>query len=139
MKIDFYVINGVQERDRERFTCRLVEKALSLGHRIQVRTQSEAQSRSLDEMLWTYAQDSFIPHSCDTRDELSPVCISHNELSKTHTDLLINLAQDIAQGIEAFSRISEIVSGDPIQRESARVRFREYRDKGYEVDSHNVG
>lgn len=139
MKIDFYVINGMQEQAREQFTCRLIEKALGLGNRIMLRTRDADQSNRLDELLWTYRQDSFVPHSMDTGDSLTQVCINHSSVSNSHCDLLINLADSISPDFESYTRVAEIINDDPQQRTAGRTRFREYRERGHEVDSHNVG
>lgn len=58
------------------FVCRLTEKAYTLGHRIYIQTESDQQSKLLDDLLWQYEASSFIPHitlddSGDSRDSVS--------------------------------------------------------------------
>src|SRR5690606_35445397 len=43
----------------------LVEKSLERGWRVAIQTGSEERRDALDARLWTYADDSFIPHGTD--------------------------------------------------------------------------
>ncbi|MEZ5578324.1 MAG: DNA polymerase III subunit chi [Candidatus Competibacteraceae bacterium] len=42
--------------------CRLADKAYGLGHTVYLFTASEARAAALDDLLWTFRQDSFVPH-----------------------------------------------------------------------------
>lgn len=139
MRVDFYVVNGQQERDREVFACRLVEKAYKEGHRIVLCTSDEAQSYAIDNLLWSFSQGSFVPHSMDKDDADNPVVICHELVGDTQQDLLINLNTQAPADPSKYARIVEIVNEDPERRALARQRYKMYRDKGFEVSSHNVG
>lgn len=43
----------------------LLERSLLRGWRVQVRVGSDAAARFLDERLWTYRDDAFLPHGTD--------------------------------------------------------------------------
>jgi DNA polymerase-3 subunit chi len=61
-RIDFYVLPDHQEKGRSLLACRLADKAYSLGHTVYLFASSEARAAALDDLLWTFRQDSFIPH-----------------------------------------------------------------------------
>ena len=139
MRVDFYVVNGQQERDREIFACRLAEKAYKQGLQILLRTSDEAQTYAIDNLLWSYSQGSFVPHSADRNDKDSPVRVWHEQCAEDQADLLINLNTRGPIDPAAYARIAEVINEDPERRAMARERYKTYRDQGFEVSSHNVG
>ena len=40
----------------------LVEKAVARGWRVVIQTTDEARQKAIDDLLWTYAAESFLPH-----------------------------------------------------------------------------
>ena len=53
-------------------------------------------------------------------------------------DVLINLSADAPETPNRFRRIIEIVGGDEPMREAARNHWRQYKQQGYPVTSHNL-
>ncbi|HEB57446.1 MAG TPA: DNA polymerase III subunit chi [Gammaproteobacteria bacterium] len=143
-RIDFYLLNSHQADASERTACRLTEKAYTLRHAIYIHTHSQQQATQLDKLLWTFRDGSFIPHHLHGEDEShnSPVVIGHqtraNEELATQHQLLINLAQTVPPFFSRFERVAEIVGVDEQQREAARERFRFYRQRGYELQTHEL-
>ena len=60
--MDFYVLPGSEARARLKFACRIAEKAYLAGQRVFVWLEDAAELRSFDELLWTFADRSFVPH-----------------------------------------------------------------------------
>ena len=60
------------------------------------------------------------------------------QLVAAETDLLINLADEIPMFFSRFQRVVEVVSEDKQSRESGRNRFRFYRDRGYDLRTHQL-
>jgi len=56
-----------------------------------------------------------------------------------HRDLLINLSDQVPLFFSRFERVAEIVGGNEAARKQARERFRFYRDRGYPLNSHELG
>lgn len=71
MRIDFYHLSAAP---LERVLPRICEKLLADGGRLLVVTGPEQVER-LDEQLWTYASESFLPHGTDDP-ERQPVLLS---------------------------------------------------------------
>lgn len=139
-RIDFYILERVETEGREHFACRLVEKAYQQGHRVYVNTVDETQARRMDELLWTFRAGSFIPHTCVAADEDpdARVHVGHGDAPLRHDDVLVNLAPNVPLFFSRFHRVAEIVDPDVNQRDLARQRFRFYRDRGYDLKSHNI-
>ncbi|MGL6224841.1 MAG: DNA polymerase III subunit chi, partial [Steroidobacteraceae bacterium] len=92
-RIDFYTLSEPDRRARLVAACRLAEKACDQGLRVAVRTGSAAETAELDELLWTFADRSFVPHGVWPTDPetagATPVLVGSSALPATHRDVLI--------------------------------------------------
>ncbi len=135
-RIDFYT----HTENKLETACVLAAKAVTRGSRVLVFTPNLATTEKLDKLLWSYPPIGFIPH-CRVEDKLSvvtPVIIDHDATRFMHDDILINLCSDQPAFFGRFQRLIEIVSLDNEDRQFARSRFRFYRDRGYELQSHDM-
>lgn len=138
-RVDFYVLRDSGEIARQRFACRLAEKAYSLDNAVHIRVPDQQTADRLDELLWTFKDGSFVPHEqLAGADPRSPVTIGHGDDATRQCDLLINLTEAIPDDADAFPRVAEIVTSDEPSRVSSRTRFVAYRDGGHTLDSHNI-
>ncbi|HAS48310.1 MAG TPA: DNA polymerase III subunit chi, partial [Gammaproteobacteria bacterium] len=130
-QVNFYTLPSPELQSRLQFVCRLTEKAYSLGHRIHILTDSQQQSKALDDMLWQYSASSFLPHcSLDSGgDNGEPVTLGTELAAATHADVLINLSTQPCASEGQFSRINEVISADNESLEQGRVRYRFYKEK----------
>lgn len=140
-RIDFYIVDDNSPNGRQRFACRLAEKAYSQGHRVYIHTGDAAESEAIDQLLWTFRAGSFVPHTClddANKDDDSPVHIGHREEPHIHDDVLINLAEQVPLFFSRFHRVAEVISGDEAQRKQGRERYRFYRERGYPLETHTI-
>jgi len=139
-RVDFYISQETRDQARDTLACRIAEKAYKLGHKVYIHTGSENAAKELDDLLWKYRDGSFVPHGrlpLD-RDDASPVVIGHGEDPGIWTDVLINLADEVPGFFSRFERVAELVTEDPDSKPLARARFKYYRDRGYELQTHNL-
>jgi len=155
-QVDFYILNNTKV---EQFACLLTEKAFKKGHKVHLLTTDENQTARMDKLLWTYNDQSFLPHVAINDDshtsehesqhtpqhksqhELqkeTPIHISHDDQNALLSDVLINLRSEIPSFYQQFNRIAELVSSDERQRQAARVQYREYQQRGCTVASHQI-
>lgn len=134
-RIDFYLLAAGEKPTS--FACRLAEKAYRQGHRVYLLTDSAAEACSLDQLLWTFRQGSFVPHAvfaeeteADAADH--PVGIGWGPVPVTFDDVLINLSSKVPEGFERFQRVVELVDVEASARELSRERFRCYRQRGFD-------
>lgn len=139
-RIDFYVLGKAEAGGAEALACRLTEKIYKLGHSIYVHTGSEEQAQRVDALLWTFRAGSFVPHARrgDAGQEQVPVLIGSNAEPDAHNQVLVNLAPEVPNFFSRFERVAEVVTADPDHRAQAREKFRFYRDRGYEMQTHNL-
>jgi DNA polymerase III subunit chi len=141
-RADFYVLEGSDSRQRWRFACQEIEKAFLAEERVLVWLDSEADVAAFDDLLWTFADRSFVPHEplgADSDWEETPVLLSAGRAAPTAPQVIVNLAATAPPGIEHVARVIEIVDADPARRQAGRLRFKHYRTLGVEPVTHKQG
>jgi len=141
-RVDFYVSEGAGSDVRLRLACRITEKAYLAKQKVVVLLEDADSLRRFDELLWTFGDGSFVPHdsvatggaSCD-----APVALTTGALPADHADVLVNLAGAVPPFFENFARVAEFLDARPEVRAAGRERFRTYRAKSIEPQTHNVG
>jgi DNA polymerase-3 subunit chi len=137
-RVDLYVLASAPPLGRERVACRLADKAFQHGQKLYIHAESDAQARALDELLWTFRQQSFIPHGRAGGDD-APVLIGcGDDQPPSDWPLLINLNAEAPAFFSRFERLMEIVDGDEERRVQGRTRFRFYQDRGYPLQTHKL-
>ena len=140
-RIDFYVLQRVDERARQTLACKLAEKAYRLENTVYIHTKSPDEAAQLDELLWTFRDGSFVPHCLSNRSdglEASPVMIGSETDGIESRDLLINLCDEKPLFADSFPRVAELVTSDENCRRLSRQRFVEYRNQGHSIQTHNL-
>lgn len=137
-KVDFYILPTDSLSARLDFACKLCEKAWRLGHRVYLHCQDDAQRLELDERLWRFKGEAFVPHDHHEQHADARVALGIGDDAGDHNDLLINLGGDVPGFVGTFERVAEIVVEDPAIRLAARERFRFYREQGYALQDHRL-
>lgn len=141
-RIDFYIIEEGSEQVTEKFICRLAEKAWSQNNTIYIHTENESHAEKFDELLWTFNEDSFVPHQlAASENDEKTIVIGHKttaEIPTTHHGVLINLNHEIPSFFSQFERVAEIITMDEISRSKGRERYQFYRDRGYALETHKM-
>ena len=139
-RIDFYSLQAGSSADRFLLTCRLTDSIYAKGLRIVIHVPSQEQARHLDRLLWTYREQSFLPHGmiAQADRELTPILIDHEGDPGDEEQVLINLGLEVPSFFARFERLCEPVDLDPGVRDAGRARFRYYRDRGYELHHHEI-
>lgn len=124
--------------DKIMYTCRWVRKALSISPTPQIvlYASDRTQLARLDEALWTFSDQDFLPHAManDPRALHSSVILTDNDtLDLPHHQILVNLSTKIPSCFAQFERLLEIVSTDEADIESGRQRYTHYRERGYNL------
>ncbi len=139
-RVDFYLLNDTAA-DKQQFACRLADKAYRLGHHSYILATGADEAAALDELLWTFAAASFVPHAVYRTDAAAPdqaVLIGHTPPPDTCHQVLISLSPQVPEFFSRFSRVAEIVGATDDEKASARERFRFYRERGYSLETHNI-
>ena len=135
-RIDFYT----HVQDKLPVAIHLIGKAWDRGLNVWVRVVNDTTATRLDQELWTHATEGFIPH-CKSDHALAketPVIIDAAAMEPCTDQVLINLHPERPEYFSRFERLIEIVSLDDQDCKQARERFVFYRDRGFEIHSHDL-
>lgn len=151
-KVDFYVLDKDSDNERLKFVCRFVDKLQKMQKTARIVVEDAQAAKSLDELLWQFPAESFLPHTSNTADPESdlqgggnnPILIQtmavldNNQAADGKYDVLINLSSGPASTQTQHSRIVEVVIQEPNVLTSTRARYKFYREQGYPLQSHPI-
>jgi DNA polymerase-3 subunit chi len=138
-RADFYLIGKPRFRDDPLLlVCELVKRAYAASQPTLILARSAEQADALDEKLWSFDDDAFIPHQLagDEDDAITAVLIAAPGVETPDRPLVVNLRDVCASG--RFERVLEVVAADPAEREGSRARWSEYKRRGFEVNKHDM-
>jgi DNA polymerase-3 subunit chi len=141
-RVDFHVLSGGEPRERLKYACRVVEKAYLGDQRVLVWLDTPAELAEFDELLWNFADRSFVPHEVLATEpdwDEAPVWLGGTRPTQSDCDVLVNLAVSVPAAAERARRVIEIIDADADRRRLGRERFRAYRARGIEPATHTIG
>ena len=90
----------------------LLEKSLERGWRVVVQSTSQERAETLDAHLWTYSDDSFLPHAsarvADAQDQ--PIVLSIEESNPNRANVRFLVSRPIATATSAWSSCSTVTT-----------------------------
>lgn len=138
-RADFYLIDKPRFRDDPLLlVCELAKRAFASTQPTLILARSQDQAEELDEKLWAFDDDAFIPHQIagDEDDDITAVLIAAPGTPVKDRPLVINLRDDCAPGL--FERVLEVVPAEDAQRLGSRERWKTYKQAGFEVAKHDM-
>ncbi|HHA2860134.1 DNA polymerase III subunit chi [Stenotrophomonas maltophilia] len=139
-RADFYLIAKPRFLTEPlRLVCELARKANDAGLFTLVLARDQAQAEELDELLWAFDNDAYIPHQIageDMDEEEALVLIAVPGTEAPARPLVINLRDEPWLG--QCERVLEVVPADPQAREPLRERWRQYKAAGYDLNKHDM-
>ncbi|HSI22139.1 MAG TPA: DNA polymerase III subunit chi [Methylophilaceae bacterium] len=135
-RIDFYF----NVMDKFRQVAELAHHALNRQRRLFIYTTDVKAAAALESALWSQPPTGFLPH-CRSDHALgpeTPIIIDWQGQNLLHDDILINLTPEHPPFFSRFKGLIEVVGVEEDDRSNARSRFRFYRERGYEIKSHDV-
>ena len=138
-RADFYLVGKPRFREEPlRLVCELARKAHDAGQWTLVLARDQAQAEALDDLLWAFDEDAYVPHQLagDEEDDLAPVLIATPAMDVPMRPLLINLRDDAVDG--SFERVLEVVPADESARGPLRERWKAYKARGFELNKYDM-
>ncbi len=116
----------------------LLEKTLARGWRALVRAGSRARVEALDEYLWTYRDDAFLPHGAGLDGDAArqPVWLTDGDdrLNDAEVLFIVDGARRPADALEPFARCVTIFDGgDETALGEARAFWKAVKAAGHEA------
>ena len=140
-EVDFYILRKSGEQPLLQQACLITEQAWRSGCRVHVQLSSQTQARRFDDLLWTFRQDSFIPHEPPGAPDPTTghaVTLGFGATPPAQCELVVNLSEQVPDGFAGCQRIAELVSPDDDFRQRARARYRHYREAGCALRNREV-
>ena len=119
--------------------CELAKKAYAANLPTLVLARDAAQAEALDDLLWSFDPDEYLPHQiagADEDEDEAPILIATPDLDVPARALLVNLRDAAPAG--DFERVLEVVPADPAARGPLRERWKQYQARGFEVNKHDM-
>jgi len=145
IEVDFYILPDDQLSNLQRYACQLAEIHWQSGKRVLIQTDGADDSQSLDDLLWSIRDDSFIPHGIATlepSDQQQPILISHQKINDSNFQSIINLSSRAAdltkENINSDTNIEEILNQNELRKQAGRENYKIYRDFGYTLKHHTL-
>ncbi len=142
-QVDFYVLPDTTLEARLAFACRLTETIQRKGYRLHLHAEDEAMARQLDEVLWTFRPDAYVPHALAGSEMASqvPVVIGWQgppDPAEEHPQAMLNLHPEIPEWFSRFERVAEIINQHQEVLRAKRACWKTYKDRGYPVKAHQL-
>jgi len=116
--------------------CACVQAALCYRQqqKVFIYTENQQQAHDLDELLWAFDADSFVPHNLmgEGPSYGSPVEISWQAPTNRRA-ILINLTENAPSFVQQFGHVIDFVPPDEKLKQLARSRYRQYQQLGFAV------
>jgi DNA polymerase-3 subunit chi len=139
MQSTFYVLKQIDEPDTSvpahfDLGCRLAADLFRQGKRVFIFTDSADHAHIVDEHLWCFEADSFVPHNLAGEGPRNgaPVEISWQNPTN-HRSVLINLATLVPPCYSQFQQVIDFVPADDTLKQAARERYKFYRQAGFHL------
>lgn len=139
-KVDFYILPDTTLEARLAFACRLAETIHRKGYRLHLHAEDETMAREVDDLLWTFRPDSFLPHALldsEHADDV-PVTIGWQGPPEPGVDAMLNLHPEIPEWFSRFERVAEIINQHQDVLTVKRECWQTYKNRGYPVKAHQL-
>lgn len=121
----------------ERALPKLLEKAVQGEFRSVVLMESEEKVEWLNNILWTYDPNSFLPHGSakDGNPEQQPIYITASAGNPNKANLLIITDSSAVELSTGFDRVIDIFDGSDVATTAkARERWKKYKAEGHRLE-----
>jgi len=132
-RIDFYF----NVSSKQQAVVDLVQLAVHKRRKVTIVAEDASAASKVSADLWQLIPESFLPNVLANHASASqtPVVIHWQENILHQDELLINLTLNQPTFFSRFTHLVELVGDDEPDKMAARVRFKFYRDRGYEIKS----
>lgn len=115
----------------------LLEKSLERGWRVVVQSTSEERADALDAHLWTYREDSFLPHATwrvgDARDQPILLVVEETNPNGANVRFLVDSAP-LPADARSYDRVVLVFNGDDADAlAAARSAWTDCKAQGFEA------
>ncbi|MGE6739117.1 DNA polymerase III subunit chi [Allorhizobium pseudoryzae] len=114
----------------------LLEKSVERGWRVALQTVGEERRDFLDQHLWTFREDSFLPHGTETSDfaEDQPVLLTVSGDNRNNATVRFIVDGADPPDLTAYDRVVFMFDGfDTEQLDGARAQWKRLKGDGHQL------
>ncbi len=139
-RVNFYLLPRQDDAAKRQFACRLADKLWRQGLAVQVHSPSREEAQELDQLLWSFSAESFLPHHLQGETVLDPrsVVLSWGAAEPLAPNLL-NLDEDLPGTAGRFETIAEFVLDEEHAKARSRELWNRYKQAGHTLQHHRIG
>ena len=137
----FHILAQNTPAARNLHATKLVDKAWQQGDRVCLLCDNLQQAEELDELLWNFTPDAFIPHSIATDPATpcnDPVGILTYPPAAADWDTVIVLSTTLPADANQYRRLALVAHNDPAVLNQARGHYKLLRTLGIEARVHDM-
>lgn len=133
-RVDLYLLPANTFNGCFHFVCQLVEKTVQQGYAPVIQLESAEAAESLDQLLWTFRDTSFIPHHQSITD---PKILTAGAAGKTPSLVMNCRLLETPEPLDG-RRLLQIVPNETDLLQLARRHYRFYQQQGCELATHQI-
>ena len=126
----------LENRRLEQVLPGLLEKSLDRGWKVVVQTSLPERVESLNSLLWTWRDDSFLPHGAegDGNEEKQPIWLTSGDETPNTANVRFLVDGAVAATLTGLDRAVYLFNGgDETERQIARTEWKAALDAGHDV------
>ena len=139
--VEFHILSEAGDVARMRYACQLVDAAYSQGNRVAVQVSDNNEAQKLDDMLWTFRDQAFIPHEIATTESPTHsriMALIGSVIPDSFSNQLINIGGTMPAQLDSLTQVIEVVDADTQRKQQARERYKQYRERGCTLETKNL-
>lgn len=126
----------LQNQPLEKVLPVLLGKCLERGWNVVVQAASDERVRALDEALWTFADESFLPHGteADGEPESQPILLTVKDDNPNQAQVRVLIESVPSPDLSSYARALVLFDGnDDEALTKERERWKDLKAKGHDV------
>jgi DNA polymerase-3 subunit chi len=144
-QVMFYLLNDEESDADTEINSALHHACLQASYfyrqnqRVYIFTADQQHAEQVDEMLWAFDCDSFVPHNLVGEGPAQGAIVEIGHTApKGRRSVLINLSAEVPNFANQFRYIVDFVPSNAELKQQARERFKTCRQLGFSVDNQKV-
>jgi DNA polymerase III subunit chi len=126
----------LQNQPLEKVLPVLLGKCLERGWNVVVQAETPERLRALDEALWSFTDDSFLPHGteADGAPETQPILLTTTDMNPNAAEVRVLIEGAASPDLSAYARALVLFDGsDDEALAKERERWKQLKAAGHEV------
>lgn len=139
-KVNFYLLKQSTVQARQLLACKLAEQLSRQGQRVYMLLRSADELAELDQLLWSFSAESFVPHATATDAAATHVGVLLGTVPQAPAGFacLLNLTGELVARHASVATIAEFVLNDSDSKARGRALWNAYKELGCELQHHQL-